>query len=78
VPKSLGVTSPKLSELSEAAEKLGLEPESVSEAAYPRVWWEKTGYLLVKKNKKTTLLMKLAAQLSEVRKKNLQQSKRRK
>ena len=68
IPVSLGIGSSKLSELVEAAEKLGLEPEPIHEAAHPRTWWNKTGYLLVKKKmRRRELLAKLSSMIAEIR-----------
>jgi len=76
--KDLGVNSPKLSELFEAAVELDLEPESVPEAAYPRTWWDKTGYLLVNKSNKSKLLVELASKISVLRLRVPKQGKRKK
>ncbi|MEM2547019.1 MAG: signal recognition particle subunit SRP19/SEC65 family protein [Candidatus Bathyarchaeia archaeon] len=68
VPKKLAVSSPKVSELREAAEKLGLEHELVLDACYPKTPWLKTGMLLVvKKEPKNQLLKRIAAQLLRIR-----------
>lgn len=68
VPLKMGVNSPRLLELVEAAEKLGLEPEPNPDAAHPRTWWNKTGYVLVKGiSKKSRILMELASKISEMR-----------
>ncbi len=76
--KDLGVNSPKLSELFEAAKELKLEPELVPEAAYPRIWWDKTGYLLVNKTNKSKLLVDLASKISNLRLRVPKQKKRKK
>ena len=49
VPKSLAVPSPKILEMKEAVEKLGLDYELVVDAGYSKTPWLKTGMLLVKK-----------------------------
>lgn len=68
VPKGLAVPSPKVSELKEAAEKLGLEHELVLDACYPKTPWLKSGILLVaKKESKNQLLKKVARQLQKIR-----------
>ncbi|MEM1588944.1 MAG: signal recognition particle subunit SRP19/SEC65 family protein [Candidatus Bathyarchaeia archaeon] len=68
VPKSLAVPSPKISELKEAAEKLGLKHESVLDTSYPKTPWLKTGMLLIaKKEPKNQLLKKIAKQLLKIR-----------
>jgi len=62
------VPSPKISELKEAAEKLGLEHELVLDVCYPKTPWLKTGMLLVtKKEPKNQLLKKVAKQLQKMR-----------
>jgi len=68
VPKNLAVPSPKVSELKEAVEKLGLEHELVLDVCYPKTSWLKTGMLLVaKKESKNLLLKKVAKQLQKIR-----------
>ncbi|MGC8849842.1 MAG: signal recognition particle subunit SRP19/SEC65 family protein [Candidatus Bathyarchaeia archaeon] len=68
IPLKMGVNSPRLSELIEAAEKLGLEPEPNPDAAHPRTWWNRTGYILVKGGlKKSKVLRVLASKISEMR-----------
>jgi len=68
VPKSLSVPSPRILEMKEAAEKLGLAHELVADAGYPKTPWLKTGLLLVKKkgSKNQTITM-LAKQLLKTR-----------
>ncbi|MBS7620776.1 signal recognition particle protein Srp19 [Candidatus Bathyarchaeota archaeon] len=68
IPKSLAVPSPKITELKEAAEKLGFECELVADASYPKTHWLKTGKLLIaKKEAKNQLLKKIAKQLQKIR-----------
>lgn len=68
IPKILAVPSPKITELKEAAEKLGFECELVADASYPKMPWLKTGMLLVaKKEPKNQLLKKIAKQLRKIR-----------
>ena len=68
MPKTLAVPSPKISELKEAAEKLGLEHELVPEAGYPKTPWMKTGMLLIaKKEPKNQIIKKVAKQLQKIR-----------
>lgn len=67
-PKSLAVPSPRISELKEAVEKLGLEHELVLNVSHPKTPWLKTGMLLVaKKEPKNQLLRKVAKQLQKIR-----------
>jgi signal recognition particle subunit SRP19 len=68
IPKSLAVPLPKISELKEAAERLGFEHELVLEASYPKTPWLKTGMLLVaKKEPKNQMIKKIAKQLLKIR-----------
>jgi signal recognition particle subunit SRP19 len=68
VPKSLAVPSPKVLEIKEAVEKIGLEYEIVSEAGYPKTPWLKTGMILVKKTSaKEQIIKKIAKQLQKIR-----------
>ncbi|MDH5482763.1 MAG: signal recognition particle protein Srp19 [Candidatus Bathyarchaeota archaeon] len=68
VSKGLAVPSPRILELKEAAEKLGLENEVVQDAGYPKTPWIKTGMLLVKKNEaKDQIIERIAKQLIKIR-----------
>ncbi|MCS7114344.1 MAG: signal recognition particle subunit SRP19/SEC65 family protein [Nitrososphaerota archaeon] len=68
IPKKLAVSSPKISELKEAAEKLGLEHELVLDACYPKMPWLNTGLLLVtKKGTKNNIIKEIARQLLKIR-----------
>jgi signal recognition particle subunit SRP19 len=67
VPKNLSVPSPKILEIKNAVEKLGLEHELVAEAGYPKTPWLKTGMLLVEKNEaKEQIIRKIAKQLLKI------------
>ena len=68
VQKSLAVPLPKISEIKEATDKLGLECELVQDAGYPKTPWMKTGKILVKKNEpKDQIIKKIAKQLLKIR-----------
>jgi len=68
IPKSSAVPSPKIFEIKDAAEKIGLEYELVQDAVYPKTPWLKTGMLLVKKNEpKDKIIKKIAKQLLKIR-----------
>jgi len=68
VPKSLAVPSPKVLEIKEAVEKLGLSYEVVLDAGYPKTPWPKTGMLLVtKKEPKERVIRKIGKQLLKIR-----------
>ena len=68
VPKSLAVPSPKILEIKEAVEKLGLSHEVVLDAVYPKIPWLRTGMLLVKKKEaKEKVIRKIGKQLLKIR-----------
>jgi signal recognition particle subunit SRP19 len=68
VPKAIALQSPRLTEISEAAAKLGLKPELFADKAYPKTPWQKNGLLLVsKKWSKQHLLKNVAKQLLKMR-----------
>jgi signal recognition particle subunit SRP19 len=68
IPKSLAVPSPKITEISDAAEKLGLECEAVLDVGYPKTPWLKTGMLLVRKSEsKEKIIKKIAKNLQKIR-----------
>ncbi|HUK85717.1 MAG TPA: signal recognition particle subunit SRP19/SEC65 family protein [Candidatus Acidoferrum sp.] len=72
VSKNLAVQSPKITELKEATDKLGLKNEIKPEAHFPKMPWAKTGMLLVeKKEAKEKIIQKIAKQLMKI--KNQQQ-----
>jgi len=68
VPKSIAVQSPKIAEIKEAADKLGLENELNLEAHFPQAPWVKSGMMLVEKNEaKEKIIQKLAKQLMKIK-----------
>jgi signal recognition particle subunit SRP19 len=68
VSKKLSVSAPKLTEIHIAAEKVGLQPQSISDAAHPSTPWQKTGKLILPKTDlKRKLLEKIAKELSSMR-----------
>jgi len=68
VPKNLAVPSPKILEIKEALEKLGLEHELFPDAGYPKTPWLKTGIILIKKNEaKDQIIRRIAKQLVRIR-----------
>jgi len=68
VPKTLAVQSPKIQELKEAVDKLGLRNEVNLEAHFPKMPWTKTGMLLVeKKEAKEKIIQKIAKQLVKIK-----------
>ena len=67
VPKTLAVPSPRVLELKEAAEKIGLEYELVADVGYSKTPWLKTGMILVKKDEpKDQIIKKIARQLLKI------------
>jgi signal recognition particle subunit SRP19 len=74
VPKSAAVQSPKILEIQEAAQKLGLNFEVVPDMGYPKTPWAKIGMLRVeKKGSKEQVIRKIANQLLKVRSENPKQ-----
>ncbi|XHH08589.1 MAG: signal recognition particle subunit SRP19/SEC65 family protein [Candidatus Bathyarchaeia archaeon] len=74
VPKNMAVASPKILELKEAADKLGLQNEVNATAGYPKTPWVKMGMLTVEKNEpKEQIILKLAVQLSKIKSQQAQQ-----
>ncbi len=68
VSKSQAVLAPKIAELKEAAERLGLESEINLEAHHPKAPWLKSGMLIVEKNEpKEAIIKKLAKHLVKVK-----------
>ncbi|MGQ9624624.1 MAG: signal recognition particle subunit SRP19/SEC65 family protein [Candidatus Bathycorpusculaceae bacterium] len=68
ISKILAVPSPKITEIKDAVEKLGLECEILLDAGYPKTPWLKTGMLLVRKSEaKDKILKKIAKNLQKIR-----------
>jgi len=68
IPKNLAIPYPKITEIEEAVEKIGLEHEAKAEADYPRAPLSRTGMLLVKKTEaKERTILRIAKQLSKIR-----------
>ncbi len=69
LPKSLAIQAPRIDELELAARKLSFEPELTRNSALPSRWWEKTGYVVVKRgdNPRSKILRDLAAQIVKAR-----------
>ncbi len=68
VPKNLAVQFPKITEIKEAVDKLGLKNEVKLEAHFPKTHWAKTGMLLVeKKESKEKIIQKIAKQLVKIK-----------
>jgi signal recognition particle subunit SRP19 len=72
VPKNQAVQSPKITEIQQAVDRLGLRNELRLDAHFPKIPWAKTGMLLVeKKEAKEKIIQKIAKQLIKI--KNQQQ-----
>jgi signal recognition particle subunit SRP19 len=68
IHKSFAVPLPRILELKDAAEELGLECELVENAGYSKTPGLKTGMLLIKKNEsKDKTIKKIAKQLVKIR-----------
>ena len=68
IPKNIAVPQPKISEIKEAAEKLGIGCELVQDASYSKTPWIQAGMILVKKKEpKDQTLKKIARQLLVLR-----------
>ncbi|MEM4189240.1 MAG: signal recognition particle subunit SRP19/SEC65 family protein [Candidatus Caldarchaeum sp.] len=71
VPVHLAVQKPSADDLLNACKRLGWPAEKV-DAAYPKAWYFKTGYVVVnpgEKLSKHTVMMKVAEELRKVVKK---------
>jgi signal recognition particle subunit SRP19 len=68
ISKNQAVLSPKILEIKEAADKLGLENELRADAHFPKMPWAKSGMLLVeKKEAKEAIIKKLSKQLVKIK-----------
>jgi len=68
VSRNMAVASPKIMEVKEAAEKLGLAHELVADVGYSKTPWLKTGMILVKKKgSKGQVVLLIAKQLMKMR-----------
>lgn len=67
--KSQAVQAPRVDELELAARKLSFEPQVSPNSALPCRWWEKTGYVLVKRGgrSRSKLLKDLASEILKIR-----------
>ena len=78
VPKNQAVQYPKILEIQQAVEKLGLENEVNLEAHFPKMPWAKSGMILVeKKEPKEKIIQKIAKQLVKIKSQQEQQPIRR-
>jgi len=67
ISKQDGVPRPRVEEIVEAAEILGLEP-IIEDKKYPRLWWEQEKRVVVlKKYSRQELLKRIARKIKEIR-----------
>jgi len=68
IAKNQAVFLPKIGEVKEAADRLGLKNEINPEAHYPKMPWTKTGMLIVEKQEtKEALIKKLSKHLIKIK-----------
>jgi len=68
VPKHLAVINPKILEIQEATDKLGLQNSINPTAGYPKTPWLKMGMLAVKKTEqKEQIILKIAPILAKIK-----------
>jgi signal recognition particle subunit SRP19 len=68
IPIVDAVSSPKLREISRAANKLGLNPEVEKNKSYSRSWWEVSGRVAVDKTMpKRDILIKISKMIKGAR-----------
>jgi len=74
--KSQAVQAPRVDELEAAARNLSYDPEASPRSALPSHWWEKSGYVMVKRGDKTRskILKDLAAEIQRTRRAKQQTS----
>ena len=70
LPVSRAVKQPSLREVMEASVALGYSPQPSEKAALPRLYWDKTGYLLVKRmGQRSSMLKNIAGEIVKARQK---------
>jgi signal recognition particle subunit SRP19 len=68
IPKGLAIQAPRLEEISETAKRLSLEVELVQGKSRPNLWWERSGYTILAKNRsKNETLRALAVEIKKLR-----------
>jgi signal recognition particle subunit SRP19 len=68
VSKNMAVINPKILEIKEASDKLGLQNNINPTAGYPKTPWLKMGMLTVEKNEpKEQIILKIATQLTKIK-----------
>ncbi|MCL2687457.1 MAG: signal recognition particle subunit SRP19/SEC65 family protein [Methanobrevibacter sp.] len=71
INKSDAVSSPKLTEISRAANKLKLSPKTEDDKSYPRFWWEESGRVIIEREdiSKNSVLIKISETIKDLRQK---------
>jgi signal recognition particle subunit SRP19 len=68
ITKNSAVQSPKITEIQQAVDRLGLKSEVNLDAHFPKMPWVKTGMLFVeKKEAKEKIIQKIAKQLMKIK-----------
>lgn len=68
IPKSYAIQSPRMEELEKAVQRLGLQSQTVADAAYSKEPWHKTGLLVVsREGSKTQTMRRIAKLLPSIR-----------
>ena len=68
IPKGYAIQSPRIEELEKAAQRLGLQSQTITNAAHSREPWRKTGLLIVsKEGSKAQTMRKIAKMLQSIR-----------
>jgi len=76
VPKRFAVKAPKLNEIVEAAEKLGLTIKTYPEKIYPKFPYERSGMAVITdKKRKNEIIKEIAIKIMEKRNKPIERFK---
>ena len=69
INKKNAVSDPKLTEISRAARKLGLNPKTEDDKAYPRFWWEDSGRIVIDRGdiSKNNVLVEISQKIKSLR-----------
>jgi signal recognition particle subunit SRP19 len=68
IPINQAVPTPKLREIKQSAEKLGLNPFTEKGKSYPKSWWENSGRVIVdKKFSKREIILKISTLIKSSR-----------
>lgn len=67
--RSQAIQAPRVDELELAARRLSFDPQASPNSALPSRWWEKTGYILVKRGdrSRSRMLKDLVAEILKIR-----------